>query len=148
MAGSATRKRSTGSGAKGAAARKPRTPAKPRTSSARRPAPRRKTPGVFGKGVRGTWNLLAKGIGTLARTVGRTRELEAEHRRDGLALGLIALAIVAAVGVWGGAAGPTGAAAEFAARSALGAGAVTLPLVLVVVAVALMRSEPHPETRP
>ncbi|GLY39191.1 cell division protein FtsK [Amycolatopsis sp. NBRC 101858] len=150
MAGSATRKRSTGSGAKGAAARKPRTPAKPRTSSARKPAPRarRKTPGIFGKGVRGTWNLLAKGIGTLARTVGRTRELEAEHRRDGLALGLIALAIVAAVGVWWRAAGPIGAGVEIATRSVLGAGAVTLPLVLVVVAVALMRSEPHPETRP
>jgi S-DNA-T family DNA segregation ATPase FtsK/SpoIIIE len=148
MAGSATRKRSTGSGAKGAAARKPRTPAKPRTSAARKPAPRRKTPGVFGKGVRGTWNLLAKGIGTLARTVGRTRELEPEHRRDGLALGLIALAIIAAVGVWWRAAGPIGGAVEIATRTVLGAGAVTLPLVLVVVAVALMRSEPHPETRP
>ncbi|WP_460440744.1 DNA translocase FtsK [Amycolatopsis stemonae] len=147
MAGSATRKRSTGSGAKGAAARKPRTPAKSRPA-ARKPAPRRKTPGVFGKGVRGTWNLLAKGLGTLARTVGRTRELEPEHRRDGLALGLIALAIVAAVGVWWRAAGPIGAGVEIATRTVLGAGAVTLPLVLVVVAVALMRSEPHPETRP
>ncbi|RSD10398.1 DNA translocase FtsK [Amycolatopsis eburnea] len=150
MAGSATRKRSTGSGAKGAAARKPRTPAKPRprSSPARKPAPRRKTPGIFGKGVRGTWNLLAKGTGTLARTVGRTRELEPEHRRDGLALGLIALAIIAAVGVWWRAAGPIGAGVEVATRTVLGAGAVTLPLVLVVVAVALMRSEPHPETRP
>ncbi|MEU4250584.1 DNA translocase FtsK 4TM domain-containing protein [Amycolatopsis sp. NPDC026612] len=150
MAGSATRKRSTGSGAKGAAARKPRTPAKPRTSPARKPAPRarRKTPGLFGKGVRGTWNLLAKGLGTLARTVGRTRELEPEHRRDGLALGLIGLGIVAAVGVWWRAAGPIGTGVEIATRTVLGAGAVTLPLVLIVVAVALMRSEPHPETRP
>ncbi|MEV5718699.1 DNA translocase FtsK 4TM domain-containing protein [Amycolatopsis mediterranei] len=150
MAGSATRKRSTGSGAKGAAARKPRTPAKPRTSTARKPPPRgrRKTPGIFGKGVRGTWNLLAKGLGTLARTVGRTRELEPEHRRDGLALGLIGLGIVAAVGVWWRAAGPIGLGVEIATRTVLGAGAVTLPLVLIVVAVALMRSEPHPETRP
>lgn len=98
--------------------------------------------------MRGTWNLVAKGVGSLARTVGRTRELEAEHRRDGLALGLIALAIVAAVGVWWRAAGPIGAAVEVATRTVLGAGAVTLPLVLVVVAVALMRSEPNPETRP
>ncbi|MFJ7215498.1 DNA translocase FtsK [Amycolatopsis sp. NPDC098790] len=152
MAGSATRKRSTSSGAKGSAARKPRTPAKSRPTARkpapRKPAPRRKTPGIFGKGVRGTWNLLAKGIGTLARTVGRTRELEPEHRRDGVALGLIALAIVAAVGVWWRAAGPIGAGVEIATRTVLGAGAVTLPLVLVVVAVALMRSEPHPETRP
>ncbi|WP_326837215.1 DNA translocase FtsK 4TM domain-containing protein [Amycolatopsis rhabdoformis] len=98
--------------------------------------------------MRGTWNLVAKGVGSLARTVGRTRELEPEHRRDGLALGLIALAIVAAVGVWWRAAGPIGAAVEVATRTVLGAGAVTLPLVLVVIAVALMRSEPVPETRP
>ena len=148
MAGSATRKRTTG-GAKGAAARKPRTPAKPRTSAARRrPAARRKSSGAFGKGLRGTWNLLAKGLGTLARTVGRTtRELEAEHRRDGLALGLIALAIVIGVGVWWRAAGPIGGWVEIATRTVMGAGAVTLPLVLIVVAVALMRSEPKPETR-
>ncbi|MGW4400470.1 DNA translocase FtsK [Amycolatopsis nivea] len=98
--------------------------------------------------MRSTWNLVAKGVGSLARTVGRTRELEAEHRRDGLALGLIALAIVAAVGVWWRAAGPIGAGVEVATRTVLGAGAVTLPLVLLVVAVALMRSEPSPETRP
>jgi S-DNA-T family DNA segregation ATPase FtsK/SpoIIIE len=98
--------------------------------------------------VRGGWNLLAKGLGSLARTVGRSRELGAEHRRDGLALGLIAVALIAAVGVWWHAAGPIGAAVEIATRTVFGAGAVTLPLVLVAVAVALMRSEPQPETRP
>ncbi|OLZ43141.1 DNA translocase FtsK [Amycolatopsis keratiniphila] len=98
--------------------------------------------------MRGTWNLLAKGLGTLARTVGRGRELEPEHRRDGLALGLIALALVIAFGVWWRAAGPIGGWVEVGTRSLLGAGAVTLPLVLTVVAVALMRSEPVPEARP
>ncbi|KFZ79296.1 cell division protein FtsK [Amycolatopsis sp. MJM2582] len=98
--------------------------------------------------MRGTWNLLAKGLGTLARTVGRGRELEPEHRRDGLALGLIALALVIAFGVWWRAAGPIGGWVELGTRSLLGAGAVTLPLVLTVVAVALMRSEPVPEARP
>ena len=98
--------------------------------------------------MRGGWTLLAKGLGSLARTVGRSRELGAEHRRDGLALGLIAVALIAAVGVWWHAAGPIGAAVEIATRTVFGAGAVTLPLVLVAVAVALMRSEPQPETRP
>ncbi len=98
--------------------------------------------------MRGTWNLLAKGLGTLARTVGRSRELEPAHRRDGLALGLIALALVIAFGVWWRAAGPIGGWVEVGARSLLGAGAVTLPLVLIVSAVALMRSEPVPEARP
>ncbi|MCU1685919.1 MAG: cell division protein FtsK [Amycolatopsis sp.] len=98
--------------------------------------------------MRGGWSLLAKGTGSLARTVGRTRELEAEHRRDGLALGLVAIAIIAAVGVWWRAAGPIGYGVEIATRTVLGAGAVTLPLVLIVIGVALMRSEPRPETRP
>nr|WP_145926619.1 DNA translocase FtsK [Amycolatopsis orientalis] len=152
--GSTTRKRSTArSGGSKGPARKPRTPAKPRSTAARKPAPRRPAPrkkssGTFAKGVRGTWNLLAKGLGTLARTVGRGRELEPEHRRDGLALGLIALALVIAFGVWWRAAGPIGGWVEVATRSVLGAGAVTLPLVLIVVAVALMRSEPVPEARP
>ncbi|WP_085940897.1 FtsK/SpoIIIE family DNA translocase [Amycolatopsis decaplanina] len=152
--GSTTRKRSTArSGGSKGPARKPRTPAKPRSTAARKPAPRRPAPrkkssGAFAKGVRGTWNLLAKGLGTLARTVGRGRELEPEHRRDGLALGLIALALVIAFGVWWRAAGPIGGWVEVGTRSLLGAGAVTLPLVLTVVAVALMRSEPMPEARP
>jgi S-DNA-T family DNA segregation ATPase FtsK/SpoIIIE len=160
--GSATTRRgSTGSGGKGPA-RKPRTPAKspakspakprsaPARPAARKPAPRRKTSsqGTFGRAVRGGWTLLAKGVGGLARTVGRTRELDAEHRRDGLALGLVALALITAVGVWWRAAGPIGYGVEIATRTIFGAGAVTLPLVLVVAGVALMRSEPRPETRP
>jgi S-DNA-T family DNA segregation ATPase FtsK/SpoIIIE len=91
---------------------------------------------------------MAKGVGSLARTVGRTRELEAEHRRDGLALGLVAVALVAAVGVWWQAAGPIGRWVELGTRTVFGAGAVTLPLLLVVTAVAMMRSEPVPENRP
>ncbi len=152
--GSATRKRSTArSGGSKGPARKPRTPAKPRSTAARKPAARRpaakrRSSGALAKGVRGTWNLLAKGLGTLARTVGRSRELEPEHRRDGLALGLIALALVIAFGVWWRAAGPIGGWVEVATRTVLGAGAVTLPLVLTVVAIALMRSEPVPEARP
>ncbi len=91
---------------------------------------------------------MAKGVGGLARTVGRGRELEPEHRRDGVALGLIALGLVTAVGVLWEAAGPVGEWVTIGTRSVLGAGAVALPLALVVAAVALMRSEPNPQTRP
>ncbi|WP_370948249.1 DNA translocase FtsK 4TM domain-containing protein [Amycolatopsis sp. cg5] len=155
--GSATTRKSSGRGGGKGPARKPRTTAKPRSTAsrpaarpaARRPAPRRKSSsGTFGKAVRSGWSLLAKGIGSMARTVGRTRELEAEHRRDGLALGLIAVGLIAAVGVWWQAAGPIGRWVEIGTRFILGAGAVTLPLALIVTAVALMRSEPRPETRP
>jgi S-DNA-T family DNA segregation ATPase FtsK/SpoIIIE len=98
--------------------------------------------------VRGGWTLLAKGVGGLARAVGRGRDLEPEHRRDGVALGLIALGLVTAVGVWWEAAGPIGRWITIAVRAVFGAGSVTVPLALVVAAVALMRSEPAPQTRP
>ncbi|NKQ58727.1 DNA translocase FtsK [Amycolatopsis sp. K13G38] len=146
---SATTKRS---GSKGPARKPARGAAKPRAGStrapARKPAARRRSGGTFAKTVRGGWNLLAKGVGSLARTVGRSRELEPEHRRDGLALGLIALGLIIAAGVWWRAAGPVGHYVELGTRTVFGAGAVTLPLVLLVTAVALMRSEPQPETRP
>ena len=44
---------------------------------------------------------LAHGLGALARTVGHgARDLDPEHRRDGAGLFIIALAVVAAAGVW------------------------------------------------
>ncbi|WP_020674372.1 FtsK/SpoIIIE family DNA translocase [Amycolatopsis nigrescens] len=158
--GSATTRRGTaksggsgGSGGKGPA-RKGRSTARPRSGATRAPArkpaarSRRKSSNTFSRGIRGGWNLLAKGVGGLARTVGRSRELEAEHRRDGLALALIAVAVIAAAGVWWQAAGPIGGWVQIGARTVFGAGAVTLPLALFVAAIALMRTEPQPETRP
>ncbi|HJQ48822.1 MAG TPA: DNA translocase FtsK [Amycolatopsis sp.] len=153
--GSTTTRRSATtrrSGNGGSARKTTRGAAKPRARStrapARKPAARRSSGGTFAKAVRGGWTLLAKGAGTLARTVGRSRELEPEHRRDGLALGLIALALIVAAGVWWRAAGPIGHYLELATRTVFGAGAVTLPLALFVTAIVLMRSEPRPETRP
>ncbi|ASR35362.1 cell division protein FtsK [Prauserella marina] len=127
--------------------------ARPARSAARKPPPRkpparRSSGGAFAKTVRGGWNLIAKGVGGLARTVGRTRELEPEHRRDGLALGLIALALVTAVGVLWKAAGPIGLGVTVGTRSFFGAGAVALPLAMLVAAFGLMRSEPRPQNRP
>ncbi|HEY2724861.1 MAG TPA: DNA translocase FtsK 4TM domain-containing protein [Pseudonocardiaceae bacterium] len=95
-----------------------------------------------------TWTLLARGAGGLARAVGRTRELEPAHRRDGLALALVAVAMVAAAGVWWAAGGPVGAAVQHALRFLFGTAAVVLPVVLAGVAVALMRTEPDPQARP
>ncbi|PXY33099.1 cell division protein FtsK [Prauserella sp. PE36] len=155
--GSVTKGRSTArGGSRGKAPAKGASRSRPSSSSRSRPSVRKPPPrksrgssgGAFAKTVRGGWNLLAKGIGGLARAVGRTRELEPEHRRDGLALGLIALGLVTAVGVFWRAAGPIGEWVTVGMRSVFGAGAVAVPLALVVSAVALMRSEAKPETRP
>ncbi|HEU5470564.1 MAG TPA: DNA translocase FtsK 4TM domain-containing protein [Actinophytocola sp.] len=96
----------------------------------------------------GTWNLLAKGVGGLARTVGRTRDIEAEVRRDGVAFALIAVGVVVGAGIWWRTGGPVSIWLEHGVRTVIGAAAVALPLVLLVVGITLMRSDPQPDKRP
>ena len=92
--------------------------------------------------------MLAKGVGSVARAVGRGKELDPAHRRDGVALVLIVLALVSAVGVWWRAAGPIGHWIDAGVRSAIGIGALALPVVLLLIGIVLMRSDPHKEARP
>lgn len=80
--------------------------------------------------------------------MGRARDLEPGHRRDGSALGLFALAVVIAAACWLDAARPVGAWIDSGLRVLVGGAVVLLPLVLGAVAVVLMRTEPHPEARP
>ena len=65
-----------------------------------------------------------------------------------MALVLIAVAVVAAAGVWWNAGGPVGTGVERGLRAVIGSAAVLLPAVLAVVAVLLVRSGPDPESRP
>ncbi len=116
-------------------------------AAAKKPAPARKSKGTAGRAIKGTWHLLAKGVGGLARTLGKTKDLDPAHRRDGLAFGYIALAVVIAAAVWWRAAGPIGRNVEIGVRSVIGAGAVAFPLVLIVIGVTLMRSDPKPDAR-
>ncbi|GAA3840222.1 DNA translocase FtsK [Saccharothrix violaceirubra] len=82
------------------------------------------------------------------RTVGRSKDLDPEHRRDGLALVLIALAVITAAGVWWQAGGPVGRWVDVAVRSSVGTPALIVPLVLLAIGVTLMRTDPNPEARP
>ncbi|MGH3539459.1 MAG: DNA translocase FtsK, partial [Pseudonocardiaceae bacterium] len=127
-----------------AAGGKPRQRSSPQRP-ARRPAPRI---GRGRRGLGGAWSLLARGIGGLVRALGRTRELEPEHRRDGLALGLVGLAVVIAAAVWWTAGGPVGTGLQQALGALFGAASVGLPVVLAAVGVTLMRTEPNPTARP
>jgi S-DNA-T family DNA segregation ATPase FtsK/SpoIIIE len=92
--------------------------------------------------------MVAKGAGTTARSVGRARDLEPGHRRDGIALALLGIAVVVAASTWFGAAGPVGAWIDTALRTVIGGAVVLVPILLAALAVILMRSEPHPEARP
>ena len=123
------------------------TRAKPQARKpAARKAPARKRSG--GVSIGKAWGLLGRGVGGMVRTAGRTKELDPAHRRDGLGLVLIALAVITAAGVWWRAGGPVGAWVDVAMRSSVGNAAIVLPIVLLSVGVVLMRTEPKPETRP
>ncbi|MFI2837413.1 DNA translocase FtsK [Mycolicibacterium sp. PDY-3] len=139
------------SGTKSRAASKPaKRPAPPR----RKPAPRR-SPSRFaaagaavGRGTRAGWLMVAKGAGSTARSVGRARDLEPGHRRDGIALALLGLAVVAAASSWFDAARPVGGWIDIVLRTIVGGAVVLVPIVLGVIAVVLMRTEPNLDARP
>jgi S-DNA-T family DNA segregation ATPase FtsK/SpoIIIE len=92
--------------------------------------------------------MVARGAGSTARSVGRAREIEPGHRRDGVALGLLALAVIIAAAAWFDAARPVGAWIDSGLRTFVGAAVVLLPLLIAAVALVLMRTEPFPQARP
>ncbi|HEY2880487.1 DNA translocase FtsK [Nocardioides sp.] len=84
---------------------------RPRSSARkRRPAPRAVRSGrgpvlrlfaALGRGIAAVWLGIAHAVGAVARKIGRTaRDLEPEHRRDGVGLFLFGLAVVVAGAVW------------------------------------------------
>ena len=92
--------------------------------------------------------MVAKGAGSTARSVGRAREIEPGHRRDGIALGLLALAVIIAAASWFDAARPVGAWIDTGLRTFIGGAVILLPLLIAAIAVIVMRTEPYPEARP
>jgi DNA segregation ATPase FtsK/SpoIIIE, S-DNA-T family len=101
-----------------------------------------------GRVVRATWLMLAKGTGTTARSVGRARDIDPGHRRDGIALALLALAVISAASSWFDAARPVGAWVDSVLRLFIGSAVVVLPVLTAGVAALMMRTEPNPDARP
>jgi S-DNA-T family DNA segregation ATPase FtsK/SpoIIIE len=94
--------------------------------------------------------LLARGAGGAARAVGRqaaTARLDPAHRRDGVGLAVVAVAIVTAVGLWSAGGGPVGRAVHDLLRTCFGSLALVLPLLFLAAGLHLLRQLPKPEER-
>jgi S-DNA-T family DNA segregation ATPase FtsK/SpoIIIE len=135
-------------------ARKATRKAATRKTTAKRPAVRKQPPVVgpsIARGVGSLWMGMAGGVGWLARGAGRqatsAKSIGPEHRRDGAGLFLLGAAILIAVAVWAGSAGPVGVWVADMVRLFLGNLAVLLPLLLFFGAIRLMREPADPEHR-
>jgi S-DNA-T family DNA segregation ATPase FtsK/SpoIIIE len=129
-------------------------------SRAARPAPRRKpakkrvaspipTAGLaIGRGARAGWFMLARGAGSTARSVGRARDIDPGHARDGIALALLGGAVIVIASSWFHAARPVGGWIDNFLRVLFGSAVLVLPVALIAIAVLLMRTEPDPDARP
>lgn len=101
-----------------------------------------------GRAARATWMMAAKGTGGAARSIGQARHIEPGHRRDGIALVLLGVAVIIAASSWFDAARPVGAWVDAGLRMFVGSAVVLLPLIAAAVAIVLMRTEPNPDARP
>ena len=125
-----------------------KTPAKkavPAKKAAARPAPPSPPPPrpVLFRAVRAVWLGLAHSVGALFRGFGDgAKGLHPDHRKDGLGLLLLALALVTAAGTWFSPQGWLGEAATNVVSGLFGRLDVLVPFLLAAIGVRLMR---HPE---
>ncbi|MCK0440426.1 DNA translocase FtsK [Gordonia alkaliphila] len=111
----------------------------------------------IGRGVVNTWNLAARGLGSVAR-IGLAPQVDPDDednvvghqrsaRRDGAGLALTLLAALVIAGVWFGVPEAVGAFVDALVRYGIGSLAYLLPVVLLVIAVTVMRHGPNPARR-
>ncbi|MGP3947862.1 DNA translocase FtsK [Streptomyces sp. 7N604] len=96
--------------------------------------------------VRALWLGLAHAVGALFRGVGRgAKGLDPAHRKDGLALLLLGIALIVAAGTWSNLQGPVGDLVEMLVTGAFGRLDLVVPLLLGAIAVRLIRHPEQPE---
>ncbi|MFD8483965.1 DNA translocase FtsK [Kitasatospora sp. NPDC059673] len=128
--------------AKPAAKKAPAKKAPAKKAAAPAPAAPAPKPILF-RALRRIWLGLAHAIGAVFRSYGHgARNLHPEHRKDGVALLLLALALVTAAGTWFSPQGWFGEAATAVVSGLFGRLDVLVPFLLGAVTVRLMR---HPE---
>lgn len=123
-----------------------RAPAK--KAAAKRPAPRpapSPTNGVY-RLVRAVWLGTAHGVGAVFRSIGRgAKGLDPAHRKDGLALLLLGLALIVAAGTWSNLQGPVGDLVEMLVTGAFGRLDLLAPILLGAMAVRLILYPERPD---
>ncbi|WP_086822143.1 DNA translocase FtsK [Streptomyces sp. NRRL B-24572] len=155
--------RTTGAAKKAASAKSPAKPpakkapakkaapakrAPARKTAAKKAAPRpapSPTGGVY-RLARGAWLGLAHGIGAMLRGIGRgAKGLDPAHRKDGLALLLLGLALIVAAGTWSNLRGPVGDLVEMLVTGSFGRLDLLVPLLLGAIGIRLILYPERPE---
>lgn len=137
--------------AKKAAAPAKKAPAKKapaKKAAAAKPAPKpapSPTGGVY-RLARAVWLGAAHGVGAMFRGIGRgAKGLDPAHRKDGLALLLLGVALIVAAGTWSNLRGPVGDLVEMLVTGAFGRLDLLVPLLLGAIAVRLILYPEKPE---
>ncbi|GAA3874697.1 DNA translocase FtsK [Streptomyces lacrimifluminis] len=130
--------------AKKAPARKAPAKRAPAKRVAPPPAPS-PTGGVY-RLVRALWLGIAHAVGAVFRGIGQgAKNLDPAHRKDGVALLLLALALIVAAGTWSNLRGPVGDLVEMLVTGAFGRLDLLVPILLAVIAVRFIRHPEKPE---
>ncbi|MGW2687154.1 DNA translocase FtsK [Streptomyces sp. NPDC001414] len=115
-----------------------------KSAPAPRPAPS-PTGGVY-RVVRAVWLGVAHAVGAVFRGLGQgARNLDPAHRKDGVALLLLGIALIVAAGTWADLRGPVGDLVEILVTGAFGRLDLLVPILLAMVAVRFMRHPEQPE---
>ncbi|MGI5348448.1 DNA translocase FtsK [Streptomyces sp. CA-250714] len=158
----ASRASGTGKAAKKAPAKKAAPKAAKAAPAKKAPpkkAPAKKAPAKGGKGkgapsptsgvlkvLKACWLGLAHAVGAVFRGIGRSgKALDPAHRKDGLALLLLGIALIVAAGTWSNLQGPVGDLVEMLVTGAFGRLDLLVPILLGVISVRLIRHPEKPE---
>ncbi|MEV5981662.1 DNA translocase FtsK [Streptomyces sp. NPDC052114] len=133
---------------KTAAKKAPAKKAPAKKAAAKKPAPKpapSPTGGVY-RLVRAVWLGIAHTVGAMFRGIGRgAKGLDPAHRKDGLALLLLGIALIVAAGTWSNLRGPVGDLVEVLVTGAFGRLDLLVPLLLGAIGVRLIRHPEKPE---
>ncbi|MFJ4694229.1 DNA translocase FtsK [Streptomyces sp. NPDC088766] len=133
---------------KAAAKRVPAKKAPVRKAAAKKSAPKpapSPTGGVY-RLVRALWLGLAHAVGAVFRGIGSgARNLDPAHRKDGVALLLLGVALIVAAGTWADLRGPVGDLVEILVTGSFGRLDLLVPILLAVIAVRFIRHPEKPE---